>query len=279
MTEPHQGLFYWLYTNAPAAWLSALVAIVTCAYMLITRKRPSRLTVRHEGSSPLIRVWPSVKGHIVIRFHGRPIESLGQVDVLIRNDGSDVIKEPSISVTLPEGSAALGVLLEPARFGTFRILDNRLVELSWPYVNSFRGHKQVIRVSLLVEGATRPVVISGHGEGWSVRHMPLASPLQMTYRVGAFALVSLVSWVAPYFLYIPLVEASFGIPRSEISWRALVASLPFLVAFILTVGFLWGQVMRPLRGYFEPRHVDHEGDAQQTVAADRPAGVGPAAEP
>jgi hypothetical protein len=259
MTDPHNMLLQWFYTNAPAAWLSAVIATLTCIYVLITRKRPQRLAVRHEASSPLVRVWPSIRKKITVAYDNRPVDSLGQIDVTVLNEGSEIIENPSIIISLPKGSKVLSVLIDPSNFGTSRTTDESQVEVSWPYSNPFREHKQIVRISLLVEGDTTPVAISGHGHGWSIRHVPLPTVRQITYRVAAFFAFSVGGLITGYF-YAYLLETRFAVPSSEVSLRALLVSLPFVVPFLIGLLVLAARIVKPLKGYLQPRDLNATAD-------------------
>jgi hypothetical protein len=64
---------HWLYTDAPAAWLSALAAFIAFVLALRSRKKPKRLVVREIRNSSLIRIWPSIRPKIKMTFDDQPI--------------------------------------------------------------------------------------------------------------------------------------------------------------------------------------------------------------
>src|SRR5258708_37084656 len=101
LQAPPDNVFHWLYTNAPAAWLSALAAIATLIYVLSKRVRPQKLVISEVGKSSLIQIWPSVRKKIAMNFDGNKIENLGQIDLDVFNSGSRVIQNPRFALTLP----------------------------------------------------------------------------------------------------------------------------------------------------------------------------------
>src|ERR1035437_5602218 len=93
------------------------------------------------------------------------------------------------------------------------------VTVSLDYLNPFRDHKQLLQISILVDGDTDNIKIGGSGEGWSVRHIPLPTPGQLLYR----EIVKLATVVIPMGINILIsrfAQKHFGIGGWEVSWRA-----------------------------------------------------------
>jgi hypothetical protein len=251
LENPPSALERWLYTNAPAAWISAVIAVVSLLLVLRSKKKPSRLVVRELKNSSLITIWPSVRDQIKISFDGHSITALSQIEVELFNEGSEVIHGPTLTVTLAQKSNVLGTLLIPADVqAEAKISENRVV-VNFPYLNPVRDHGQVFNLSILADGDTEQIAASGMGEGWSVRHLPLPSEKQRRFRT----LATMVTWlifigIAGYF-YLQFVEKHYGIPASEISLRAFVAFLPFLVVIVgsaFLMGFIAERILS-LSGY------------------------------
>lgn len=169
----------WFYTNAPAAWFSAVTAITTLVFVLRSRKKPNKIVVREISNGSLVHIWPSVRDKITVAFLGRLIQNLGQLDLEIFNEGSDVIKHPGIEISLQGGSTILDLLLTPPDPQAQTQVNANKVILRFPYLNPHREHKQVVKVSVLLEGNPEQVVVSGDGEGWSCRHVPMPRPTQL----------------------------------------------------------------------------------------------------
>ena len=165
------SFFHWLYTNAPAAWFSAVAAVTTLVLVLRSRKKPNRIVVRDVSNSSLVRIWPGVRDKITVAFLGRLIQNLGQVDLEIFNEGLEVIKHPSIEIALQGGSTILDLLLTPPDSQVQIKANANKVILIFPYLNPHREHKQIAKVSILLDGRAEQVVVSGGGEGWSSRHV------------------------------------------------------------------------------------------------------------
>ena len=221
----------WFYTNAPAAWITALIAVVTCIFVLWTRKKAQRIVVREIANSSLIRIWPGVRQKIKMTFEDRPIRTLGQIDANIFNEGSNVIQNPTFKLILPEESTILDTLVTPVDLGVKRTIHSNTVTITFPYLNPIREHKHLVELSMLVDGRTEPIYVTGSGEGWSVKHLSLATQREKRY-ISFFVVCILFSY-----LYGLSVEKMFGIGMSEVSWRAFLSSLPLVI--ILVVGLVW----------------------------------------
>lgn len=235
-----------MQTNAPAAWISALVAASSCILLLRSRKTPKKLVFREVSNTSVVSIWPAVRDKIKMTFDDKPISSLGQIEARVFNSGSEVIHEPSFVVSLPKKSEVLSVSTSPEHFNAQWIVRDNTVTVSLPYLNPVRDHSQIVKLSLLTEGRTKIVGITGGGEGWSVKHLALPNPKRQTYFAWALIVYSFLSVVASFF-YSRHIELVTGIPSLEISWRAFVAYLPpfvFLIPLGCVVAF---RIFRNLR--------------------------------
>lgn len=228
------SLTQWLYTNAPAAWLSALVAIITCSFVLWTRKKPNKIIIQDITQTSLVRVWPSVKSKISLTFDGQPITSLGQVDLEVSNEGSEVIKDPLFVIALPKSSNVLDVLLSPQSTGATKSIENNTVTISIPHLNPIREHGQLLFVSILVDGKTGPLKVTGTGEGWSTRHLSLPTEKEIKSRSFMFFGFMATS-ILVFFFYGKFLEANFGIRPEEVSFRAFMAALSLFLPIIIVM--------------------------------------------
>lgn len=237
-------LILWLYTNAPAAWLAAIVATITLIYILLTRKKPKKIIVRDIYESSLVRIWPSVKKKISLTFEGKTIDTLGQVDLEIFNEGSEVIKNPTFMIVFPKTSRVLDVLLRPQDGKPTREIKNNNVTISIDYLNPMREHNHVLFVSFLVDGATAPIKAEGTGEGWSMRHVPLLTEKQfkrgLYIFIGCFTTVFII--ISVYYQY--YIKEHFNININEMSYKAFVASLPFLLPSFIGVGLFLRWILK-----------------------------------
>jgi hypothetical protein len=230
------GWSQWFYTNAPAAWFSAVAAVTTLAFVLRSRKKPNRIVVREISNGSLVSIWPSVRDKITVAFQGRPIQKLGQVDVEIFNEGSEVIKKPAVEIALQRGSTILDLLLfPPDPENQIQVNANKVV-LLLPHLNPFREHKQIVKVSILLDGDADQVEINGDGEGWSTRHLPLPNARQLRSRRTGLVIAGVCSLIFSIVFNLYL-QGRYGIGFFEVSWRAFlsggIGSLPlFVVAFL-----------------------------------------------
>jgi hypothetical protein len=230
---PPEGALHWLYTNAPAAWLSALVAIVTCVYLLRSRKKPKRLVIRESRNTSVVTIRPSVRDKIKMTFDDKPIKTLGQIDGDIFNEGSDVIQRPTFSLTLSEKSVVLDVSVTPQESEIETKIDRNTLSITLPYLNPIREHGQILKLSLLVDGDTQNMRAVGGGEGWSVRHLRLPGLRHDIYFYSGLLTFNALFLVYSYW-HGRYLERNYGIPANEWSWRAFNANLPSLV-FLLAI--------------------------------------------
>jgi hypothetical protein len=224
----------WFYTNAPAAWISALIATAGLIFVLSSRKQPRRLVVREVRNTSLVTIWPSVRDQIQMTFDGRPIGSLGQVALEIYNEGSDVIQNARIAVSLPEDCKVLGLLIEPAELRATSATDKNVIYIILPYVNPYSDHKQTVSVSILVDGDPAALRTTGTGEGWSLRHsaLPTGRQTRLRLRIG---MVLVFAWLIATIPYGRFLERKFGISAYELSWRSLLSLVPSMIAFIVVM--------------------------------------------
>jgi hypothetical protein len=223
---------HWLYTNAPAAWLSALAASIAFILALRSRKKPKRLVVREVRNSSVVRIWPTIRHKISMTFEDRPIKSLAQIEAEIFNEGSETIEHPEFTLDLPDGCTVLGVSITPGDPQAETVIDAHSIAVALRYVNALSEHGHVLRLSVLADGDTDPVKISGSGPGWSIRHLPVEERRtdfsQLWVMLASFAyFVLMLEW------YVPLVGRRYGIGPYEISWRAVAAGLPIIVPGVI----------------------------------------------
>jgi hypothetical protein len=237
-SDPQSALERWLYTNAPAAWISAVIAIISCLLVLRSRKKPSRLVFSELKNTSLVTIWPSVRDQIKISFAGKDVTALSQIDAEIFNEGSDVIQRPIFTVMLPQKTVVLGALVTPEDIKAEAKIEGNKVIIDFPYLNPVREHGQVVKLSILADGDTEQIVATGMGEGWSVRQQHLPTSKQRFFAGLVSAAIFLLFGIVLGHFYIRYVERNYGIPGSEMSWRAVVASLPLAILMLSGAGLI-----------------------------------------
>lgn len=232
LQAPPDTLARWFYTNAPAAWISALIATASLIFVLTSRKKPKRLVVREVRISSLVTIWASVRDQIKMSFAGMPINGLGQVELEIFNEGSEVIKDANLKVSFADDCKVLGLLIAPEELGARSLIHNNGISIVLPYVNPHREHKQTVTASIVVDGDPASLQITGAGEGWSLRRSTLPTERQTLWRARISTGLLLV-WIISIFPYGRFLERKFGISAYELSWRALLSWVPNVMVFIL----------------------------------------------
>lgn len=221
----------WFYTNAPAAWISAFVAAITCAILLWTRKKPNRIIIREEINTSLISIRKAFIEKIKVSYENRNIGSLGQVALTVYNEGSDVIRYPTFTLNFPERSTVLEMWVDPEEVNDTYVIQGNKTTIKLRYLNPIRDHKQKVIILFAIDGKTNPVTTNGSGEGWSIKYIPLPTAKQNTTRT--FIVMFIVGLIS--YIYGRCIERVYGIPIEEISGRAFIAYLPFMLAIIIAI--------------------------------------------
>lgn len=163
---------HWLYTNAPAAWISAAIAIITCALVVRSKKKPRRVVIREVSNSSLVRIRSEIQHKIKMTFEDKAISTIGQIEADIFNGGSEVVHSPTLVLTLPPDAVVLDVLVTPEHLQPNVEVDDNRIKLAFAYLNPVGEHDETAKMSLLVDDTTK-LMVAGGGEGWSVRFLPL----------------------------------------------------------------------------------------------------------
>ncbi len=242
--DASETISHWLYTNAPAAWISAFIAICSLLLVLRSRKKPRKIIVRETRKGSLVHVWPRIRDKIVINFNGKEIRDLAQLDFELLNTGSEVISRPRISLSLDQDSCVLDAALTPDRDTTL-VFEHNTVTFSLPYINPYKDHGQPINLTVLVDGPTQNLQIVGGGEGWSVQHFALPDRKQIfkQLRIAGWGVTPLWIGVIAYLIW---GDRLFGlkIPATEFSWRAFWFTLPATVTYVATGLWLYRLIRR-----------------------------------
>ena len=145
---------------------------------------------------------PGVRHRITTTFDGKPVTAPTALGYEVFNDGSDPIRDPSVTFRLPSGTTFLetqgwalqdspvaGHLLLRAELEPKECLvseDRRQVTVTLPYLNPFREHNKIrLKVSMIADGDTKHLTITGSGEGWSVRYIPFQPPRMLRIQLPA----------------------------------------------------------------------------------------------
>jgi len=160
----------WLYTNAPAAWISALIAVASLLFVLRSRKKPGRIVVKEVRNTSVVIIHESIRHRVAVKFDDREVQALAQVELEVFNEGSETIQNAKFLLQFPKQCKVLYATMSPPQPNPALKITNQTVEVSLSYLNAFNPHKQLVKLSVLADGETTPMTISGSGAGWSVRH-------------------------------------------------------------------------------------------------------------
>lgn len=234
---PSDNWLHWIYTNAPAAWISALIATISLLVVLRSRKKPRRIVVKELRNSSVVTIDESIRTRVAVKFDDKPVNSLAQVEIEMFNEGSEAIKEAPVKLTFPNGCRLLNASLSPAQANhRIKFADPHTIEMYLSHLNSFAQHKEVISVSVLADGKTTPIIAEGSGVDWSVRRTTLPagklSPNYINTLVPTMGLVLAVIGCV-------LIAVKAGAP-SWLLWGGIAA----VGAAMLRLGYIHNKLLR-----------------------------------
>jgi hypothetical protein len=248
-----ESLWHWLYTNAPAAWISAFVATAALVATLNFRKRPKRVVVRELRTISFFAVGPVLRRRIAVTIDGTAITDPRLIGYEIYNEGSDPIQNVALTIALPIGAVVLGANPRPSECPAKceRGESENLVNVSVPYLNPYREHKQLVHLLVFVDGDTRPAKASGGGEGWSVRFSPLPGRKQMR-KLFIIPVVVGMATGAVSLIYLRYVARILQLGPPQITGKLLLATVPLLGLFFgsllisrYVAQSMWSRALRP----------------------------------
>lgn len=253
-----EQLSQWLYTNAPAAWISAAVAAFSLLFVVITRKKPRRLVMRELGSSSLVNIQRHVRKRILVLFDDAQVANLSQIDIEMFNQGTEAISNPIVRIELPAKTKVINVAIDPPMESADVQIFGSAVVVKLPYINAYKDHGEIRVLSVLADGAAEPIIVRGNGEGWSVRHLPLPSKIAVRRQLR-FMTVSMFPIVALMIFYLTFAVSTFGLSENGFNVRALLALLPILVPMGVYTFYIYKLFNRVFR---RPRPAVLTGDGK-----------------
>ena len=124
--------------------------------------------------------------------------------------------------------------------------DRKQVTVTLPYLNPFREHKQSLQVFILADGETNDVEISGSGEGWSVRWVPLGPPRQpLSVMLSFWFLTFSVAGILPITIASSMHKAALQgkdvlSPLRVLAWLGIAAGAATGLSLIIYSGTIRG---------------------------------------
>jgi len=220
----------WLLSPGGAGWVFGIISLLI---LIITRKRdlrPRRVVVQELRRVVPISIRENIKDRIKMTFDDRKVESLGQIEASIFNEGKDTITEPEIRIEFAKNIKVIDATVPESNNGIAEWAEN-VVKVKFKFLNARKEHKHAEKVSIITEGRIDGIRVTGGGEGWSVRHIPLPTALEQKKYLRR-VLWSFLILVIFYIAYVWFWSNYFNIPWSEISLRAFVTSSPAFVMLI-----------------------------------------------
>lgn len=196
------SFLHWLYTNAPAAWLSALVAFGLLILNLKLRKRPKILVVQENQAVSYTRFQDRMHTRLKMEWDGQPVKDPRMVRYWVANAGSETISKPEFTLALPSGTrillATIGSSSQSLR-REFESTGNK-VKVCLDYANP-KEHREFYWLQVITDGETSPAEVTGSGDGWSVRFTALGDSQEkrkefFIYTAGASGIIGLITGAA-----------------------------------------------------------------------------------
>jgi hypothetical protein len=232
----------WLFSDAGAGWI---FGVLTLMAFIITRKydfKPSRIVVEEKQRIEPVLVRKDIRERISISFDGREVNQLGQIFVDIFNEGNKTITNPILTIQFPEDIEILDGSLDDSLSGTVEKVRN-IANIKFNFLNSRKEHRQVVKLSLVVNGAIGNIKVSGSGEGWSIRHIALLTTEQLKKRAKVIIVLGVILFIGLLINTIWL-DLTYGIPFYEISIRAFIGYLPTLIPMTIWLIFVYQTIFR-----------------------------------
>jgi len=229
----------WLFSSGGAGWI---FGVATILLYILRRKRPNRLVCKEVNRTLLIKIRKEVRDNIDVTFYKKPVKNLAMVQMVIFNQGSEVIKDILLTVKFLKDTKVLSVFSERDSEDlemTTDPIESNQAKIKIPFLNPINPHKHRIKANILCDGDIQKYEVIGSGEGWSVQLFSIPNKKEIRKKLYIMCILLIIEALLLNFFYLPFVERHWGITNTEISLRSLLATLPFL--FILSATFLWGQ--------------------------------------
>jgi hypothetical protein len=172
----NHGLFAWLFSEAGAGWVFGVVSLIGLVLTLLSRKRPQRIICRELHKTSLVHVSDSAKAKIAVSFDDRPVEKLSQLELVIFNDGSEVVEDILLTFQFQESTKVLAVDYEVTPRNVDMTITPRYAEsggnqcnVEINFLNPQRPHKQQVKAYIVCDGTVDHARVAGGGKGWSLR--------------------------------------------------------------------------------------------------------------
>jgi hypothetical protein len=187
----------WLFSDAGAGWVFGTASLIALLIGYLRRSRPSIVVVRELARTSLVSVRPEVRDDIEVRFRGQALHNLAQLELECTNIGSSVVRNAAITLRFSDGTEVLDVgHLSPDATPecSFR-KEATNVRVEIPFLNPETEHRHRVHFAVLLSGIPQPVSVTGAGEGWSTRHLPIPSMRALQRRMTRLMLLML-GWLA-----------------------------------------------------------------------------------
>lgn len=120
-----------------------------------------------------LRVVGEQAQNITVLYRGVEVKNLRTVIIELFNNGSEVIKDVSLTIKVasPSKLLALNAVSAASTDGSAdpeyaHDESGGLVQI--PYVNAYRSHKQTHLISMVIDGSVLDFTVHGGGENWSI---------------------------------------------------------------------------------------------------------------
>lgn len=226
-------IIHWLFTDAGAGWLAALVALAALVWQFLSRKVAEKLVFKETINQSLLIISREVEEKISITFNTTPVKQLSQLQAEITNSGSEVIRDATITVRIPHLIQLLDILVTDASgYQDFKTTpNNKEIKITIPFLNPMKPHHHIIRALFVIDGDLEGLKILGTGAGWSLRHETIEAQERKPLFTQVFLLILLVISI----LALIYVSRRLHIGPNEVSWRVLLLLPSFILAVIMFV--------------------------------------------
>jgi hypothetical protein len=103
----------WLSTNAPAAWITAIVALGGLIYSLWKRDSPKKAVIKQMYASNSVTVWDEIRDKVSVYYDENKVHNIYRIDFELFNNGSQQIMDLDIQLIFPQGDKILAYRMNP----------------------------------------------------------------------------------------------------------------------------------------------------------------------
>ena len=143
---------WWIFSEAGAGWTFGLVSLLILVVTHYRKIGPQQLVFEETLKTTPVSIREEMRSRITIQLDGVPVENISQLKASIKNTGGKVIKEPELQITFPTETKVIDASFINGSQGNTIAINHNEVTITMPFLNSFRDHAHVEKVTFTLTG-------------------------------------------------------------------------------------------------------------------------------